>query len=69
MTTPPNTDLVNTIHGPMNPAHLRKEQGATENDNEKTTWTEYWLGDALVHRSVHMELKQALFSMAESASL
>lgn len=69
MTTNTTPELINTTHGLMDPSALRKAEGVIENDNEKTTWIEYWLDDELVHRSVHMELKQALFTMAETASL
>ena len=50
--------LITTTHGPMDPALLRRVDGTVDNDNECTTWTEYWLGDELVHRSVHVTLKQ-----------
>ena len=29
-----------------------------DDDNEHTTWTEYYMGDELVHRSVHVTLKK-----------
>jgi len=49
--------LVNTIHGEMDESLLEKKEGGFENDNEKTTWVEYWLDKDLVHRSAHVTLK------------
>ncbi len=39
-----------------------------DNDNESTTWVEYWLDGELVHRSVHVALKKNVSSVAEAAS-
>ena len=50
--------LVNTTHGEMDESLLRKEEGTFEDDNEITTWVEYWLGSELVHRSAHVTLKK-----------
>ena len=50
--------LIHTTHGDIDEAHLRRVDGRLDNDNELTTWVEYWLGDELVHRSVHVTLKQ-----------
>lgn len=61
--------MVNTIHGEMDEAQLRKVTGGYENDNEIVSWVEYYLGEELVHRSVNMHLKQAIFSIGESAEL
>ncbi len=56
------TDLITTTKGPMDPSLLEKREGAFEDDNEVTRWTEYWLSGELVHRSVHVHLKQAMFA-------
>lgn len=42
----------------MDESLLEKKEGAVDNDNEHTTWTEYWLEGELVHRSVHVRLKK-----------
>ena len=42
----------------MDDSLLVKQDGAIENDNELTSWTEYWLDGELVHRSVHVLLKK-----------
>lgn len=58
---------VQTTRGEMDEADLTKKEGAIENDHEFTKWVEYWIGDELVHRSVHVHLKQvpALFPELE----
>jgi len=59
--------LVNTIHGEMDDSLLVKKEGSLDNDIEFTTWTEYWLDDELVHRSVHVSLKTSPALFAETA--
>ena len=61
--------LVNTIHGEMDDSLLVKKEGSLDNDIEFTTWTEYWLDDELVHRSVHVTLKTSPFMALEAATL
>jgi len=50
--------IVNTTKGDMDESLLVRKDGDMENDNEKTSWVEYYLGDELVHRSVHVVLKR-----------
>lgn len=50
--------IVTTTKGEMDDSLLVKQDGAIENDNELTSWTEYWLDGELVHRSVHVLLKK-----------
>jgi hypothetical protein len=52
--------LITTTKGEMDDSLLVRKDGNMENDNEKTSWVEYYLDDELVHRSVHVELKQPL---------
>jgi hypothetical protein len=61
--------LVTTTHGEMDDALLVKKEGSLDNDVEFTTWTEYWLDDELVHRSVHVTLKTSPFVQLEAASI
>ena len=61
--------LVTTIHGDMDDSLLVRKDGSVDNDIEYTTWTEYWLDDELVHRSVHVTLKTSPPLFAEAASL
>ena len=50
--------IVTTTKGDMDTSLLEHRTGTVENDNEATTWTEYWLDGELVHRSVHVTLKR-----------
>ena len=52
--------LVTTTKGEMDDSLLEKKEGVFEDDNELTTWVEYWLEGELVHRSAHVTLKRAL---------
>jgi hypothetical protein len=61
--------LVNTTKGEMEESLLEKKTGFVDNDNEYTTWVEYWHEGELVHRSAHVQLKRSLvFAGAEAAS-
>jgi hypothetical protein len=42
----------------MDDSLLEHRSGTVDNDNETTTWTEYWLDGELVHRSAHVTLKK-----------
>ena len=62
--------IVTTTKGDMDTSMLEHRTGTVDNDNEATTWTEYWLDGELVHRSVHVTLKQIpSFAGGETASL
>ena len=57
-----------TTKGEMDDSLLSKQEGSLDNEDEFTTWTEYYLDDELVHRSVHVTLKKAPgFAGAEAA--
>ena len=60
--------IVTTTKGDMDDSLLEKREGSLDNDNESTTWVEYWLDGELVHRSVHISLKKNVSSAAEAAS-
>ena len=60
--------LVNTTKGEMDEALLEKKEGSVDNDNESTTWVEYWLDGELVHRSAHVQLKKSVGLKIEAAS-
>lgn len=60
--------MITTTKGPMDEALLEKREGVIDNDNEYTTWVEYWHEGELVHRSAHVQLKKALVLSAEAAS-
>lgn len=61
--------MVFTTKGEMDESLLERRSGSIDNDNEYTVWVEYWHEGELVHRSVHVQLKQpATFAGAEAAS-
>lgn len=61
--------LITTTKGDMDDSLLQKKEGFVDNENEYTAWIEYWHEGELVHRSVHVQLKQApVFAGAEAAS-
>jgi hypothetical protein len=49
----------------MDDSLLNKKEGTIDNDNENTTWVEYYLNGELVHRSAHVSLKRPLVSISE----
>ncbi len=51
---------ITTTKGLMDVDVLRRVDGELDNDNERTTWVEYYDGDELVHRSVHVTLKRGV---------
>ena len=61
--------IVTTTKGDMDDSLLEKKEGFVDNDNEYTTWVEYWLEGELVHRSAHVALKKLPSIAAEAASL
>jgi hypothetical protein len=60
--------LITTTKGEMDESLLEKKEGSLDNDNESTTWVEYWLNGELVHRSAHVALKKPVTLAAEAAS-
>ena len=60
--------IVNTTKGEMDDSLLERREGSVDNDNESTTWVEYWLADELVHRSAHVRLKKPTISISEAGS-
>ena len=60
--------IVTTTKGDMDEALLEKREGNVDNDNEYTTWVEYWLDGELVHCSVHVQLKKSVGLKVEAAS-
>lgn len=60
--------LVTTTKGEMDDSLLEKREGTVDNDNELTTWVEYWLEGELVHRSAHVTLKKMPSIGGEAAS-
>ena len=52
--------MITTIDGLRDESTLEKREGVVDNDREHTEWVEYWDGDRLMHRSVHVSLKQGI---------
>ena len=61
--------LITTTKGDMDESLLEKKEGSIDNSNEYTTWVEYWLEGELVHRSVHVQLKQNVLADGIAAML
>jgi hypothetical protein len=61
--------LVTTTKGEMEESLLEKREGSLDNENETTTWVEYWHEGELVHRSVHVTLKKNVFADGVAAML
>ena len=59
--------IVTTTKGEMDDSLLDKREGSIDTSNESTNWVEYWHEGELVHRSVHVHLKEspALFGELE----
>ena len=60
--------MITTTKGDMDESLLEKREGSLDNNNETTTWVEYWLDGELVHRSAHVSLKTSPPLSAEAAS-
>ena len=52
--------IVFTTRGYMDESLLEKKTGDFEDDNEKSSWVEYWLDGKLVHRSASVHLKKGI---------
>ena len=61
--------LITTTKGDMDEALLEKKEGLVDNDNERTSWVEYWLEGELVHRSVHVHLKKNVLADGVAAMI
>ena len=61
--------LVTTTKGEMDDSLLEKREGTVDNENELTTWVEYWFEGELVHRSAHVTLKKMPPMGGEAAAI
>ena len=50
--------MIHTTKGDMDESLLEKRTGEIDNDNELTTWVEFYYQGELVHRSAHVTLKR-----------
>jgi hypothetical protein len=60
--------MITTTKGKMDESLLEKREGQVDTDTETTEWVEYWLGEELVHRSVHVKLKHAAIADGAASS-
>jgi hypothetical protein len=66
--------IILTTHGDMDTALLEKREGVVDNENEHSTWVEYWLPvgadgkPELVHRSASVQLKRPPSMTAQQSS-
>ena len=60
-------EIVHTIHGDMKVGDLERKTIEFENDNELTYAIEYHLDSEMVHRSVHIQLKEGSEAAAIAA--
>lgn len=60
---------VSTIHGMMDESVLEKMESSQENEDNTVKATEYWLSGELVHRSVHVILKNGVDLLGQAAVL
>jgi len=51
--------IITTTKGDIDDSLLQYQTGSLDNENETTTWDEYYLDGELVHRSVHVTLKKS----------
>ena len=61
--------MIITTKGDMDESLLHKSVGSTESDKEIISWVEYRLDDELVHRSVHVVLKQNVAADGVAAAI
>jgi len=50
--------IIFTTKGDMDESLLEKREGVIDNAREHTKWVEYWHENVLVHRSVHVTIKE-----------
>jgi hypothetical protein len=60
--------MIQTTKGEMDESLLEKREGQSDTDTETIEWVEYWLEGELVHRSVHVKLKQAAVANGAASS-
>lgn len=63
------SELISTTLGPMEARFLKRADEIIDNDRERTQIIQYFFQDTLVHRSVHIQLKQGLGIEAALAQL
>lgn len=59
--------MITTIYGDMEEHLLVNKTGVDVIPEGDAHWNEYWLNDELVHRSVHLIIKQGVVLEGQSA--
>lgn len=62
------TTMITTIHGEMDEVLLEKRTGSDDSVTDVADWVEYWYEGILVHRSVHVHIKEGPSAMIEAAA-
>lgn len=52
--------MITTIHGYMDDSELEHRTGRDDHEDHFVEWSEYWLGEEMVHRSVHVTFTEGL---------
>jgi hypothetical protein len=61
--------MITTTKGLMDESLLQRREGIDEDDRARSEWIEYWDGAELVHRSVHIAIKQGIEMNIEQGQL
>jgi len=57
--------IIETTIGLLDDSELEKREGVIDNENEYSTWVEYWQHGVLVHRSANVKLKSLAAAKSE----
>jgi hypothetical protein len=61
--------IIETTVGLIDDSELEKREGVIDNENEYSTWVEYWQHGVLVHRSASVGLKKGLDALGAVGSV
>lgn len=53
--------IITTIYGPRDDSEFEKKEGSEDHEDHFLEWVEYWEGEILVHRSVHVTVTKGNF--------
>ena len=68
LAVPQPNDLITTTKGLMKAEDLTRKVIDFEDDNELTYNIQYWIGEEMVHESVHIQLKPGVAAASVAAS-
>jgi hypothetical protein len=61
--------VIQTTKGLVDENILVRIDGGIDNNNERTSWIEWYLGDELVRRDVHVTIKEGQVHVLEQESM